>query len=160
MHIDITPNRLSLPRRFISCNRVATHRAPTSQNYNKINKNALLMGYKLLLAQFWILTFLSFVPRQVITVLLENTENLSGYYSYICEILCTTDTLDWRCAWTPKHVITFNHFYFLKLLVVCVYMLVLCVCVCAHGRLCQYFIGEIYLANILVTFKTKRIQVW
>lgn len=28
MHIDITPKRQSLPRLFISCNRVATQRAP------------------------------------------------------------------------------------------------------------------------------------
>jgi len=31
MHIDITPNRQSLPRFFISCNSVATHRAPTKK---------------------------------------------------------------------------------------------------------------------------------
>lgn len=28
MHIEMTPNRQSLPRRFISCSSVATHRAP------------------------------------------------------------------------------------------------------------------------------------
>lgn len=32
MHIDITPNLQSLPRFFISCNSVATHRAPTKTN--------------------------------------------------------------------------------------------------------------------------------
>ncbi|WVY96981.1 hypothetical protein V8G54_029132 [Vigna mungo] len=30
MHIDITPNLQSLPRFFISCNSVATHRAPVA----------------------------------------------------------------------------------------------------------------------------------
>lgn len=28
MHIEITPKRQSFPLRFISCNNVATHRAP------------------------------------------------------------------------------------------------------------------------------------
>lgn len=35
MHIDITPNRQSLPRFFISCNSVATHRAPTKKKNRK-----------------------------------------------------------------------------------------------------------------------------
>ncbi|KAF5820165.1 hypothetical protein HanXRQr2_Chr02g0085721 [Helianthus annuus] len=30
MHIDTTPNRQSLPRRFISCSRVATQRLPVA----------------------------------------------------------------------------------------------------------------------------------
>lgn len=31
MHMEITPNRQSLPRRFISLNRVATQRAPSTE---------------------------------------------------------------------------------------------------------------------------------
>lgn len=44
MHIEITPKRQSLPRRFISLRRVLTHRAPYKRDRNiivVINKNIL-----------------------------------------------------------------------------------------------------------------------
>ncbi|KAJ0953356.1 hypothetical protein HanPSC8_Chr02g0082891 [Helianthus annuus] len=42
MHIDTTPNRQSLPRRFISCSRVATQRAPVINQVQYYNKNKYL----------------------------------------------------------------------------------------------------------------------